>query len=132
MNGASSEAFSHVPGLTEISGVGQDNALVDATDFDSTAKEYILGLPDGVEINLTFNDDIKAATSGTLDALINDVNNRVKRNFRVEISDAASNKIRYSFAAVCLSWKKQPVIDGGTNKVAITLKVSGDITKTRP
>ena len=131
-NGASAETFTAVPGLTEISGVGQDNSLVDATDFDSQAKEYVLGLPDGVEINLTFNDDINASTSGQLDALIDDVTHRRKRNFRVEIHDAANNKVRYSFSAVCLSWKKQPVIDGGTNKVAVTIKVSSPIGKTRP
>ena len=82
-NGASrSEAFNKIDGLTDISGIGQSNALIDATDYDSTAKEYIMGLPDGNEISLEFHDNL-ASGNTQLSGLIDDVKHKRKRNFRI-------------------------------------------------
>ena len=126
-NGASrSEAFNKIDGLTDISGIGQSNALIDATDYDSTAKEYIMGLPDGNEISLEFHDNL-ASGNTQLSWLIDDVKHKRKRNFRIALTDG-TNTVTYNFAAVCISWEKSPSIDSNPNKVKVKIKVSGQIT----
>ena len=43
-------------------------------------------------------------------ALIDDVKNKRKKNFRIAQTDGSHTKT-YSFSAVCVSWEKAPSID---------------------
>jgi len=126
-DGGNPETFTKVPGLASISGLGKTNPLADSTDFDSAAKEYIAGLPDGDQITLEFNDDLDGSTNTQLAGLISDVDSGTNRNVQVVFTDG-TNTETYDFTVVPLSWKKVPSVTG-VNRVQITIKISGAITK---
>lgn len=120
--------YTAIPGLTTPPTLGKTNPLVDVTDFDSTAKEYISGLPDGNEISATFHYDAAAASNARLVQLQTAVDNKTNVDLQVVVTDG-TNTDTYAFAAVPLSW----TLNGGPEEVAtidFTLKVSGAITKT--
>ena len=127
-DGASPEVFTAVEELGSLSNVGQTNPLIDMTSHDSTAREYIAGLPDGQEITVECKRVHTA--SNVQSSLVTDVINKVTRNFRVALVDSRSSPnltVTYDFAAVCLSWSVAPSFDEG-NMISFTLKISGAIT----
>lgn len=115
-----------IPGLTSPPAVGKTNPLVDVTDFDSAAKEYIGGLPDGNEISATFHYDA-AATNTQLAQLQAAVDNKTNVNIQVVVTDG-TNSDTFDFAVVPLSWS----LNGGPEEVAtmeFSLKISGTIAQ---
>ena len=54
-NAASPEVFTTLGENTTFGGFGQNNDLIEVTHLESAAKEYIYGLPDGVEFPVTCN-----------------------------------------------------------------------------
>lgn len=124
--GTPTEAFTAVPGLKDFSGFGQTNPEVDVTDFDSTAREYLGGLPDGNQVTFTFHDDLSAGTNTELQGLINDVKNKVVRNVELVRTDG-TNTSTYAFALAMLGWEIQDEV-GGAATVQITARMSGAVT----
>lgn len=125
--GDPTEVFTKINGLVSLTGFGKTNPLVDVTDFDSTAKEYIAGLADGSEVTTEFHYDAAAATNTQLEALQTAVDNKTNKNVQVTVSDG-TNTDTYDFAVVPLSW----VVNGGPEEkgtISFTLKISGAITK---
>jgi hypothetical protein len=123
-----SGTYTVIPGLVTPPSVGKTNPLVDVTDFDSAAKEYIGGLPDGNEISATFHYDAAAATNTQLVQLQTAVNAKTNVNIQVVVTDG-TNSDTFTFAVVPLSW----AINGGPEDVAtmeFSLKISGAITQT--
>lgn len=122
------ETFVAIPGLITPPTVGVTNPLVDVTDFDSAAKEYIGGLPDGNEINASFHLDVDGTTNTQLEALKTAVNNKSNVNIQVEKTDG-TNTQTFEFAVTPLSWS----LGGGgpeeVNTIDFTLKISGAITQ---
>ena len=112
--------------VTDISGLGQTNPLIDATTFCSTAREYIGGLPDGSEMTITLNMEQSAMrVAGVEYNWIWDVQNQVTAGFRITLEDG-SPEVKIDFDALCLSWGA----DFSTtekNSVNFTLKISGAI-----
>lgn len=120
-------AYSAIPGLITPPNLGKTNPLVDVTDFDSLAKEYIGGLPDGNEITAQFHYDADSATNTELVQLQTAVDNKTNVDLRVTVTDG-TNTDTYDFSVVPLSWS----LNGGPEDVAtieFTLKISGAITK---
>ena len=132
---ASPEVYTAVNGLLSLSGFGKTNPLIDVTDFDSTAREYIAGLPDGTEITAEFNEDISTdspATNLQLLALIAGVDNTTNLNMQITVTYSTSSPNitdTYSFAVVPLSWVINPSFED-KNTISFTLKITGAITKT--
>ncbi len=123
-----SDTWSLIAGLTTPPTLGKTNPLVDVTDFDSTAKEYIGGLADGNEISATFHYDAASATNTQLAQLRTAVDNKTNVNLQVVVTDG-TNTDTYEFAVVPLSW----TLGGGPEDVAtleFSLKISGAITLT--
>jgi len=115
-----------IPGLTTPPTLGKTNPLIDVTDFDSTAKEYIGGLADGNEITATFHYDADAATNVNLALLRTKVDTKTNVDMQVTVTDG-TNTDTYDFEVVPLSWQ----LNGGPEEVAtieFTLKISGAIT----
>lgn len=54
-DGAGSEVFTKVPGMKAIGTIGDEAPLVDVTPIDANGKEYISGIIDGQELELTAN-----------------------------------------------------------------------------
>lgn len=124
-DGADPEVFTSLGGVTDVSGVGQNNPLVDVTDFDSTAREYIGGLADGTEPSLTVNTDLGDANQNLL---LDDVENKRNRTFQIVASDG-SQTLTLTFDAVVLGWDFAPSFDN-VNQYNLSVKISGAITRT--
>lgn len=123
-NGATVEVFTNIPEIKTIGGPTGASDLLEATNLDSTAKEYVVGLADSGEIRLGVNWD---PTSVVHDNLFTDWQNRTKRNFRMVFSDTGAAQL--DFAAYVQNYE----ISGGANAIVeanITLKITGAITFT--
>jgi hypothetical protein len=121
---ASPQTFTKVCQVFGMSGLGQTNALVDATTFCSAgSREYIGGLADGAEMTVECNYESDATV---LFAMIADVTGKVTRSFQVR-DESGSPQVVFSFDAACLGWSLNPSVDD-RNTITFTLKISGAIT----
>lgn len=116
-------SFDALPEVISISGLGAQNELVDATHFDSTAREYIAGLADGVEVTVECN---YVQNNAVQERIIADVAARNTVNCQA-IFDFASPQASFSFAAVALGWQIAPSVDD-RQTISFTFKISGSIT----
>lgn len=123
-NGNSPETFTRVCTVFGISEFGESNELVEATTFCSGgSREYIGGLADGDEFTVECNYE----QAHTLElAMIADVKAKATRNFQI-VAEHSSPAEVFSFAAVCMSWKLAPSVDG-KNAVSFGLKITGPVT----
>lgn len=124
-NGATpTEVFTTLPETFNVSGLSVTNEQIEVSNFDSTAKEYIMApLSDGAEITVECNHLLGNATQV---ALIADVDAKTTRNVKLTLTDGTTPKT-YSFAVIPLSWTITPSF---TDKavLAFTLKITGAIT----
>ena len=121
-NGGS--GFVRICQVRDISGVGQTNDLVDVTTFCSEgSREFIGGLADGEEITIGMNYE---TSSTQIQAMIDDVNAKATRSYRLVIDSGSPSKI-ISFSAASIGWVLNPAVDDA-NQISFTLKISGDIT----
>ncbi len=54
-DGGATEVFTKVPGMKAVGSIGDEAPLVEVTTIDSDGKEYISGIIDGQELELTAN-----------------------------------------------------------------------------
>lgn len=126
---SSSPNMQAIPEVIEVSGIGQTNTLVDATSFDSTAREYIPGLGDGEEMTLTC---IYRPGNTVQDAMVADVQAKATRAFRATVvnSNVSPQKTDiYNFNVAMLSWKWGPQYDD-KHTLQFTMKITGAVTIT--
>lgn len=118
-----------IPEVLSCSGLGQTNPLVDATSFDSSAREYIAGLADGQEITLEciyLPDNVVQAAMRTA------VTNKATKALKVIATYATSSPNRvetFDFSVVMLGWVINPSFED-KNTVTFTMKISGSIAIT--
>ena len=124
----SPHAYEVVDEVMSVSGLGKSNPLIDVTSFDSAAREYLAGLPEGQEISV---EAVRVHTaSNKQDNLISDIDNKLTSGFKLTLTNTLTspNLVKtYTFSAVCLSWVINPSFDDA-NKISFTLKISGAIT----
>lgn len=127
-NGASPETFERYCEVDSISGLGQKNALVDVTTFCSNGvMEYIPGLSDGSE--LTFGGNLTVTTDEAIqDGLIDDVENKVTRDFQIQFGDASPAELVFSFKMAMLSWEIVPSVSK-QNQIKFVGKITGPIAR---
>lgn len=129
-DGGSPETYTRVCQIFGIGGLGQTNALVDATTFCSGgSREYIPGLADGSEVTLNANFETASFGTSQLKDMIDDVTDKATRAFQVVLDDGVNPKVTLAFLAACLSWELGPSIDN-KNTINYTVKISGAITIT--
>lgn len=121
-DGGGPEVFTRIDECIGIPEIGLENPLVDVTYSDATAREYIAGIPDGMELEFTFNYN----SADTQQAgLISDVQSRVNRNFQVTVPAASTKTI--SFTLTSLKWSLETNFD---KQIILHYKgkVSGSVT----
>lgn len=120
---ASPEVFTTIYEVTSIGDFGQENDLVEVTHFQSTAKEYIYGLADGVEFPVTVN---YAPANATHVAVLAAQAARTTKNFKLTLpSDAGS--LTFSFSALIKGWRL-PLDPNEAGVMTFNMKLSGAIT----
>jgi predicted secreted protein len=118
------EAFTVIAEITNIAGPDESAAQIEATSFDSTAKEFIAALADSGEVSFDMNfigDDAQQQ------GLRSDLRAGTKRNFKLIIPDRTleASCSTCSFAAIVTSLSGPQ--GGNDEKItqSCTLKVSG-------
>jgi len=118
----------HIPEVIDYSGFGQSNPLVDATSFDSTAREYIAGLADGDEMTVTCiyipDNVVQVAIRAAIVAKATRAMRIVATNYNVSPSTVET----FNFNAVCMGWKNGPSFED-KNTQTYTFKITGAITE---
>lgn len=121
-DGAGSETFTRIDECIVIPEIGLENPLVDVTYSDATAREYIGGIPDGMELDFQFNYN----SADTQQAgLISDVVSKVNRNFQVTVPAATTKTL--AFTLTCLKWSLESTFD---KQIILHFKgkISGGVT----
>lgn len=121
-NAASPEVFTTVFEVTSIGEIGQENDLLEATHMLSTAKEYIGGLPDGVEFQVAVN--FKPTDTGHL-ALLTAQSAGTSRNFELVLPAGASSR-KFVFSALVKGWRL-PLQPNVVGTMTFNLKITGAI-----
>lgn len=122
-NGASPEVFTTIAEVTSIGDFGQENDLIEATHMQSTAKEYIYGLSDGVELPVVVN--YIPANAQHVAALAAQAAKTTK-NFKL-VMPTGGGSLTFSFAALIKGWKL-PFAPNEIVSLNLGLKISGAIT----
>lgn len=123
-DGATSEAFTTIAEIVNISGPGESLEMIDATHMESpnTYREYIPSLLDSGEITFDMNFLPALAAQTTLRT---DLTGRTKRNFKLIFTDTGTTT--YSFAGYVTSFEPNAQIDDKLSASA-TIKVTGPLT----
>lgn len=117
--------FKKVNGFKSFSGIyGSAPSVQDVTDFDSVAKEKLLGLPDEGQISLGF---LFIPTDAGQVELISARGTRELRNITIALSDKVGSKT-YTFNAFVLTASPSGAVDT-VMEMEVTLEVSGAITE---
>lgn len=135
-NGGSPQDFERVCQVFGISGLGETNALVDATTFCSEGSaEYIGGLKDGSEVTLELNYETVLPDASVIDEMIQDVKQKRTVSYQLrahgDIDDPDTVKQTFHLDALALSWTLNPS-PTAKNSISFGVKVTGDIDVTRP
>lgn len=121
-DGGSPETFTLVGEVYDVKGPGGQSKEIDASHFQSTAVEVLLGLPDEGEVTLQMN-LVPADTQQK--GLWNDRKNQTLRNFRIVLTDAALTTLAFSayVKGFSIGMPKDDKISA-----EVTLRVSGPVT----
>lgn len=116
--------YDNVAQVTGVSGLGGGSAtVIEASNLDSTAREFIMGLPDEGEITLELNFDPDDTEHDKLE----DVRaSRTLTQFKITMTDTTPTT--YTFSGYVLSVSKNFVIDDLV-KASVTIRVSGAVVK---
>lgn len=123
-DGASPEVFTLIGEVVSIGDFGQENDLVEATHFQSTAKEYLYGLPDGVELPVVAN---YLPTNAQQVATLAAQAAKTTKNFKLVLPTLGGGGLTFSFAALIKGWKV-PMSPNEAMRMTFGLKISGAIT----
>lgn len=135
-DGGSPQTFTRVCQVFGMSGIGETNALVDATTFCSEGSaEYIGGLKDGSEATFELNYETVLPDAQVIDDMIQDVKDKALRSFELrahgDITDPSTVMQTFHLDALALSWALNPS-PTAKNGITFGFKISGDIDVTRP
>lgn len=121
---AEPEVFTTIAEITDFNGPNETSPSIDVSNFDSEAREFIAGLKDGGEVTFSCN---FVGSNAQQQALRTAQKNRVKKNFKILINDAAldADKTTIELAANVTGFSLTGSVDAAI-KAAISLKVSGE------
>lgn len=117
--------YVQVKGFTNFSGLGAGSAaVIDVTDFDSTAKEKEMGLPDEGQVSVDMKFIAKDPGQVAMRAARG---TQAKTGFRITLSDGT----KYEYDAFVLTFERSAEIDGVV-EASSTLEITGGVTETMP
>ena len=120
---ASPEVFTVVPEVRGINGPNLESPLVDATDQQSTGREFIQGLIDFGELSFEM---MYLVTDATQNLVRSDHINRTKHNYRLEFTQTASPHEEWEFEAWVVGFGGSAQLDNPL-LINVRLKLSGSI-----
>jgi predicted secreted protein len=123
-DGGGPEVFTTIGEITDFTGPGGSAAVIDATHFQSTAIDKLMGLPDEGQFSFNMN---MVPGDAEQTGLRSDRSAQTLRNFKIILTDAGAMEI--TFAAFVLEFS----IAGAQNdkvNASVTLEVSGAVTYT--
>lgn len=122
-DGTSSESFTTIAEVTNISGPSESLETIDATHMESPSsyREYIPSLLDSGDISFDVN---FLPGNATQTGLRTDMQARTLRNFQMVFTDSAASQ--YSFSAYVTGFEISAQIDDKLS-ASITLKVTGPV-----
>lgn len=121
-------AFSVIANVTDISGPSRSRESIEVTAHDSPDKyrEFIKGLKDGGEVEITLNYDPGAASHTALDA---DFEEDDLRDYQVVILPGDADEHTWEFSALITDLGDEYPTEGQMERTA-TFKISGKPTLT--
>lgn len=124
-DGASSETFTTVSEVSNISGPGESLETIDATHMESPSgyREYIPSLLDSGEISFDMN--FLPATTAQSVGLRADMVAKTKRNWQLVFTDSGTTT--YSFSGYVTAFEPSAQIDDKLS-ASCTIKVTGPVT----
>lgn len=121
---ASPGEYETISGVYSIGGLGGgDSAEIDVTDFDSTAKEFLLGLKDEGTLSVSLNYDPDNTNHILLDTLRT---SQASSGFKIAL--AAGTAKNFTFDAYVKSFEKTMEADDAV-RGNLTLRITGAVTK---
>jgi hypothetical protein len=120
---ASPSVFAQVVNVTDISDSGVTVDQIDTTNLDSTAKEYVPGLPDFGTVTVQINWDSDETTHQTLDTIAQAGPSAV-RDWRITESGGGSPGTRTQFKGFIQSLNKTRAVNNIV-KATVTIKKTG-------
>ena len=121
-------AFTTVEEIRTISGLGVSNETLEVTHMLSLAKEYIPGLPDGIEMSFSCN---YIPDSPTQLDLIDAVNTGLQKDFKYTTPPASSGGgVAHAFTLAMLGWNLPTTNPNEPVLIEFRGKISGEIVST--
>lgn len=120
-DGADPEVFTLIAEISTFTGPSEKAKAIDVTNLDSQAKEFINGLMDPGEVSFEGN---YVASDTAQRGLRADLVGRVKRNFKMLLTDDPTTPTTITFTAVITDFS---IKGGADDKISFsaTLKISG-------
>ena len=122
-SGASPQVYTKVAEVTSIGPIGSTAPEVDVTNLDSTAMEYISGLPDGNAIDVVMN----FLSGNTQQEAMRD---GVGSTFNVQIIWPDSPNTTAVFSFVLLGFNRDETTPTDALKASVTGRITGAIVWT--
>lgn len=117
-------SFSNIPEIVSIGGPDGQSPLIDVTDLDSTAREFLLGLKDEGAFSLEMFYIPQNAVHQTLR---NAWSNRTTMQFRVTFADSTTTV--WEFSGLVTGFQQTAGVDQAL-KATVGIKISGSIYET--
>jgi len=120
----SPNAYTEIPDVVSISGPDGSASEIDVTALDSTAREFLMGLPDegNVGLELIWGGE----TSNAIQVQLRSARaNQTLKTFQIRLTDSPQST--YTFTAYVTGWSLSAGIDDAV-KCSVTLRITGAVT----
>lgn len=114
---------SNVGNVVSVDGPSGSAAEIDVSDLDSTAREFIMGLPDEGNVSLEVNYDTENVPQETLRAA-----RAARTSVAIVLTLTDSPETTFTFTAFVIEFSLSAAVDDVV-KASITLRITGSVTK---
>ena len=120
---ASPQVYAEVPDVVSISGPTGTAGEIDVTALDSTAREFLISLPDEGSVDLELIWGGKTSNVAQ-NALRTARANQTLNTFQIRLSDSPQTK--YTFTAYVTGWALSAGVDDAV-KASVSLRITGPV-----